>query len=132
MLATPDKYMDHSKEKIDLCSLRSIVETALGIVGFFKISNNKFKGPPFEQVMCIMICYELCQWKMMKSLLRAEFFPPHLRQAIYDTADNILEVTEEQVQMIWLAAWEKDSCCIKELTPPICDPSPQRVLIPAN
>lgn len=131
MLATPGKYVDHSKAKIDLCALRSIVETALGIVGYFKISSNKFRGTPFEQVMCIIICYELTQWKMMKSLLRAEYFPIHLQRAVYDLADKILEVTPEEVEQIWLAAWEKDKSCIEELDSPICDPAPRRLLLSA-
>jgi hypothetical protein len=60
---------------------------------------------------------------MMKSLLRADYFPPNLKEAIYNLADRALDVTPEEVQMIWLAAWDRDSCCFKEIQPPICDPS---------
>ena len=125
MLVTPDLYPEFSK--ISLCSLRSIVETALGIVGYFKMSSNKFRGPPTEQIMCITICYELCQWKMMKSLLRPNYFPPHLRQAIYSLADNVLHVTPNEVQAIWTAAWEKD-VCVEQISAPVCDPRPQRMM----
>jgi len=107
MLLTPGLFSDDPNMKLELCNLRSVVETALGIVGNFRISSGKFRGNYVQQAMAVTLCYELTQWRMMRSLLRPDHLPKALQLAFYEASDKVLNASIEEMAALWNEAWIK-------------------------
>lgn len=107
ILLTPTLYNSDPKAKLELCNLRSVVETALGIVGNFRISGGKFRGNYVQQVLAVTLCYELTQWKMMRSLLRPDHVPKALQLVFYEASDKVLNASIEEMAALWNEAWIK-------------------------
>ena len=98
------RFTDGSGVRKEMCNLRAIVETALGVVSNFRVSGGRFRGSPFLQTMCVVISYELTQWKMMRSILRPHHLPPALKCAFETRSLDILQAPEAEVARWWSQA----------------------------
>lgn len=98
VLRTPDGFKEGSLARLELCNHRSVVETALGLVANFRYSSERFKGTAVRHAMVLIICYELTQWKLMRSLLRPHLLPASFVTALQALSSTALLMTPGQFQ----------------------------------
>jgi hypothetical protein len=83
----------------ELCAERSIVETAIGRLKNYKILAERWQSPSVKlQEQAIMLCCELTQLSMMRSLSRPSELSDKGREVLFDLSSIVLTASEEEIR----------------------------------
>ena len=82
-----------------MCSERAIVETTIGRLKEFKLLDCRFPSNSVElQKQVILICAELTQLLMMRSLLRPEKVSNETSQGLFELSQSFSELSDSEIK----------------------------------